>query len=53
LILRRAVEDDAPAIAVVHRTAMRVSLQLTDGARNEEKTPDALYEWRAKLSEAL
>ncbi len=22
-------------------------LELTDGARNEEKTPDALYEWRA------
>jgi putative acetyltransferase len=28
-------------------------LQLTDGSGNEEKTPDALYEWRAKSSEAL
>lgn len=24
-----------------------VLLELTDGANNEEKTPDALYEWRA------
>lgn len=30
-----------------------VLLQLTDGSGNEEKTPDALYEWRAKSSEGL
>jgi GNAT superfamily N-acetyltransferase len=30
-----------------------VLLQLTDGAGNEEKTPDALYEWRAKSPEGL
>jgi GNAT superfamily N-acetyltransferase len=28
-----------------------VLLELTDGAGNEEKTPDALYEWRPKGSE--
>jgi len=30
-----------------------VLLELTDGAGNEEKTPDALYEWQAKSSEGL
>jgi GNAT superfamily N-acetyltransferase len=30
-----------------------VLLQLTDGSGNEEKTPDALYEWRAKSTEGL
>jgi GNAT superfamily N-acetyltransferase len=30
-----------------------VLLELTDGSGNEERTPDALYEWRAKSSEAL
>jgi GNAT superfamily N-acetyltransferase len=28
-----------------------VLLELTDGAGNEEKTPDALYEWRPKVGE--
>jgi putative acetyltransferase len=30
-----------------------VLLQLTDGSGNEEKSPDALYEWGAKSSEGL
>ena len=30
-----------------------VLLQLTDGSGNEEKTPDALYEWRVNSSKRL
>ena len=39
-------QDNVPARRFYERHGLRV-IEETDGSRNEERTPDALYEWRA------
>jgi ribosomal protein S18 acetylase RimI-like enzyme len=38
-------QDNVPARTFYEKHGLRV-VELTDGSGNEEKTPDALYEWR-------
>lgn len=60
LLLRRAMEEHGEGFQLwtfqANEGARRfyerhgfVAVEFTDGARNEEKTPDVRYEWRGVL----